>query len=62
MSKDEKCYQTTMTMVKKLLQEGVITAEDYLQIDTIFKAKYSVSLGGLLFDIKLINPPIYGNM
>ena len=57
MSKDdfrnEKLYQTTMHMVKKMLNEGIISEEEYRQIDTIFLEKYKPVFGTLLSDISL---------
>ena len=52
---NEKLYQTTMAVVKKLLKQGVINEAEYGQIDTIFREKYRPSLGSLLCDINLIN-------
>lgn len=52
--RNERLYQTTMSMVKNLLQQGTISKEEYGQIDTIFREKYRPSLGSLLFDIDLI--------
>ena len=51
--KNEKIYQTTMHLVKRLLQEGMITMEEYRQIDTIFLEKYRPLFGKLLSDISL---------
>ena len=57
MSKDdfrnEKLYQTTMHMVRKMLDEGIISEEEYRQIDTIFLEKYKPVFGTLLSDISL---------
>ena len=52
--RNERLYQTTMSAVKKLLNQGTISKEEYGQIDTIFREKYRPSLGSLLFDINLI--------
>ena len=52
--KNERMYQTTMSMVKKMLLQGTISKEEYGQIDTIFRKKYNPNLGSLLFDINLI--------
>ena len=51
--KNEKLYQTTMHLVKRLLREGMITMEEYRQIDTIFLEKYRPIFGTLLSDISL---------
>ena len=34
--KNEKLYQATMHIARKMLNEGLITEEEYRQIDTIF--------------------------
>lgn len=52
--RNERLYQTTMSKVKNLLNQGLISKEEYKQIDTIFREKYRPNLGSLLFDIDLI--------
>lgn len=52
--RNERLYQTTMSKVKNLLNQGIISKEEYGQIDTIFRNKYHPILGSLLFDIDLI--------
>ena len=51
--KNEKPYQTTMYMVRKLFEDGTITEEEYRQIDTIFLEKYHPIFGTLLSGISL---------
>ena len=51
--RNEKLYQTTMHMVKKLFEDGTITEKEYRQIDTIFLEKYKPVFGALLSDISL---------
>lgn len=34
--RQEKLYQATMSMVRRMLAEGLITEEEYRQIDTMF--------------------------
>lgn len=51
--RNEKLYQTTMHMVRRLLEDGAITEEEYRQIDTIFLEKYHPIFGALLSDISL---------
>lgn len=46
-------YMTTMTIVKNLLKQGILSEDDYKEIDTIMHEKYVASLGSLLFDITL---------
>ncbi|ADL53621.1 SHOCT domain-containing protein [Clostridium cellulovorans] len=52
--RNERLYQTTMSKVKNLLNQGLISKEEYKQIDTIFREKYRPNLSSLLFDIDLI--------
>lgn len=51
--KNEKLYQTTMNIVRRLFEDGAITEEEYRQIDTIFLEKYHPIFGTLLSDISL---------
>jgi len=51
--KNEKLYQTTMLMARKMHSEGVISDKEYGQIDTIFREKYHPTLGTLFADISL---------
>ena len=51
--KNEKLYQTTMHMVRKLYEDGAITEKEYRQIDTIFLEKYHTIFGTLLSGISL---------
>lgn len=49
--RQEKLYQATMSMVRKMLAEGLITEEEYRQIDTIFLEKYRPLFGTLCSEI-----------
>ena len=49
--RNEKLYQTTMHIVRKLMQDGVISADEYRQIDAIFLKKYRPFFGSLFSDI-----------
>lgn len=51
--RNEKLYQTTMLMARKMLSEGIISDKEYGQIDTIFREKYNPTLGTLFADISL---------
>lgn len=61
MSKDEfrneKLYQTTMHLARKMLEEGVVSEEEYRRIDTIFLDKYKPVFGTLFSDISLTSKP-----
>ncbi len=45
--RSEKMYQATMCMIKKLLQEGVITEDEYEELEDMFDQKYKPVLGKL---------------
>ena len=51
--RNEKLYQTTMIMARKMHSEGIISDKEYGQIDTIFREKYHPTLGTLFADISL---------
>ncbi|MCM1222969.1 MAG: hypothetical protein NC124_01555 [Clostridium sp.] len=55
--RNEKLYQATMSMARRMLSEGLISEEEYRQIDTIFLAKYRPVFGTLLSDISLTSRP-----
>lgn len=38
--RNEKMYHATMNIAKSLMELGAMTAEEYGQIDTIFRKKY----------------------
>lgn len=59
---NENTYQATMMIAKNLLNKGIISEEEYAQIDTNFREKYSISLSTLFTDIRLIKFENYGNM
>ena len=48
----EKLYQATMSIVRKMLAEGLITEEEYRQIDTMFLEKYRPLFGALCSEIR----------
>lgn len=58
----ETMYQATMSIAKNLLGKGIISEEEYAQIDTNFRNKYGISLSTLFTDIHLIKYGNYGNM
>jgi len=55
--RNEKLYQTTMHLVRKMLSEGIISEKEYCQIDTIFLEKYRPVFGTLFSDIRLTSEP-----
>ena len=50
----EKLYQITMSMVKKMLSDGLISKEEYAKIDIEMKEKYKPIFSTLFSDIDLI--------
>ena len=58
----ETMYQATMSIARNLLGKGMISEEEYAQIDTNFRSKYGISLSTLFTDIRLIKFENYGNM
>lgn len=55
--RNEKLYQTTMLMARNLHAQGILSDEEYGQIDTIFREKYKPTLGTLFADISLTSEP-----
>lgn len=51
--RNEKLYQTTMHLARKMLSDGLISEDEYRQIDTIFLEKYKPVFGTLFSDISL---------
>lgn len=51
---NEKMYQSTMIIARKLLEQGAMTRNEYDEIDTIFTEKYHPTLGTLFCDLGLI--------
>ena len=50
---NEKMYQATMGMVRRMLSEGMISEEEYRQMDKVFLEKYHPIIGTLFSDISL---------
>ena len=49
---NEKLYQATMSMVRRMLEKGLISEEEYRQIDTMFLEKYRPVFGKLFSEIR----------
>ena len=58
----EKRYQTIMYFVRKMLEEGLISEEEYCQIDTKYREKFLPVTGDLLSGIALLSATYRGNM
>ena len=54
---NEKMYQATMGMVRRMLSEGIISEEEYRQMDEIFLEKYSPVLGSVFSHTALTSLP-----
>ena len=52
-SQNELTYLVTMKLFQKMLESGLITAEEYAVIDTKMRAKYSPKIGTLFCEIPL---------
>ncbi len=48
---NEKMYLMTMNIMKSLFNKGLVSKEEYTEIDTMFQEKYSPSLGSLFTEI-----------
>lgn len=53
---NDMLYHAAVSMGKSLLEKGLITQEEYAEIDTILLQKYSPYLGGLLSENRLLYP------
>ena len=51
--RNEIVFQVTMTAARKMLEEGLITGEEYVEFDTMMRQKYQPVFGGLFSDINL---------
>ena len=60
--RNEKLYQTTMHVCRKMLREGLISMEEYREFDTIFTEKYRPVFGTLLVGNDLLLSEERANM
>ena len=44
---NEKNYEITMSIIRTLRKQGIVSEDEYKQIDTIFLRKYEPILGNL---------------
>lgn len=49
----EAKYQSSMLMFRNLMNDGVISNEDYIAAEKVLKEKYNPHLGVLFFDLSL---------
>ncbi len=52
--RNETAYSVTMAQVKRMLETGLITIEEYWKINTKMKSKYHPVSDGLISEIDLI--------
>lgn len=57
---NERRYQMLMHQVKRMLREGLISEEEFLEIDTKYRSKYRPLSGGLLVRKDLIKAQVRG--
>ena len=55
-------YCTTMAIVRSMLEQRIISFEEFVQIDELIREKYSVSNGTVFRDIRLIGLETRDNM
>ena len=48
----ERMYQATMSIARKMLRDGLISEDEYRQIDTMFIEKYKLKIGVLFVDLQ----------
>jgi len=41
----EKTYQAALAMARAMLDQGIISADDYIQMEAIFRLKFSPCIG-----------------
>ena len=49
--RNEKLYQATMQIARKMLKQGAISEEEYNEIDAVFLKKYRPVLGQIFSNI-----------
>ena len=54
--RNERLYQQTMAVFRRMLSNGLITEDEYDEIDTRTARRYAPKYGSLLAKISLINP------
>lgn len=53
--RNENLYETTMLYVKGMLNQGLITADEYRVIETKFRKRYHPIFDGLFCELDLIS-------
>ena len=50
---NEKMYQATMALARQMLRQGLITEEEYREVDAVFLKKYKPVLGDIFSNISV---------
>ena len=58
----ELIYHQTMVMAQEMLQKGLVTREEYCEIETHFRNKYLPVSDGLVIENRLMISEDRGNM
>lgn len=58
----ESRYQVVMHFIRKMLMDGLISEEEYCQIDTKYREKFLPITGDLLSGMALLSSPNRANM
>ncbi len=48
---NEKLYLLTMSVIKSLLKKGLVSNQEYIEIDKMFQEKYSTVFGYLFMEV-----------
>ena len=49
--RNERLYQTTMHIVRQILEQGIITEDEYREVEEIFLKKYRPVFGRIFSEI-----------
>jgi hypothetical protein len=49
--RNEKLYQATMHLARKMVDQGILTEQEYREVDEIFLEKYKPVFGSIFTDI-----------
>ena len=50
---NEKMYQATMALARQMLRQGLITEEEYREVEAVFLKKYQPVLGEIFSNISV---------
>ena len=57
MNQNDLKYHVTMSLARKMMEKGLLTADEYAVIDTKMREKYRPKIGTLFIGKPLTNPP-----